>query len=156
MSRSIVDRAAPRAASEGMRGVPDGEFTAPTADEVDTYADKLLKLIPAEVIGVYLAMTSILDGATSVHAPVPWLVFLFGVFATWFYLRFTLKVTETRQLLLTSFAFVVWAFTIGGPFESLDWYRDAGGTYAGLLLAAYTFMAPQIRITKKAGTAPAG
>ncbi|MDH3588898.1 MAG: hypothetical protein OEQ74_05805 [Gammaproteobacteria bacterium] len=148
MPRAIVDAAAP-AAREGTRGVPDDGFVAPSREEVDAYADKLLKLIPAEVIGVYLAMTSILQGAGNIHAPVPWLVFIFGIFATWFYLRFTLKVKETRQLVLTALAFCIWAFTIGGPFETLEWYRDAGGTYAGLLLAGYTFMAPQIRITKK-------
>ena len=144
MSRAIVDAAAPAPASTGTRGVPDSDFTFSQASK-DEYADKLLKLIPAEVIGVYLAMTSILDGSSdTIHTIVPWLVFAFGIFATWFYLRVSLKVTQRRQLALTIAAFCIWVFTIGGPFETLDWYRP---TYAGLLLAAYTFMAPKVPIT---------
>ncbi len=139
MPRSIVNTKS-RSATASTRGGP-GEFAAPEAG-VDDYADRLLKLIPGEVITVYLAMITILKNSSDeVAAIVPWLVVVFGVAATWFYLRVTLKVTNIRQLLVTCVAFLVWAFTIGPPFDTLDWYN---GTYAGLLLAAYTFIAPKI------------
>ena len=99
----------------------------------------LLKLIPAEVIGVYLAMQSILSNAQEISRFTPLVVFLFGVFATYFYLRFTLKVSNARQLLLSVGAFCVWAYSMSSP-EQLSWYN---GTYAGLLLVAYTFIAPK-------------
>jgi hypothetical protein len=74
---------------------------------------------------------------------VPWLVFGFGAAATFFYLRVTLKVMDPRQLALSVTAFGVWAFTIGEPFSQYNWYN---GTYAGLLLIAYTFVAPQVPV----------
>lgn len=139
MSRAIVGP--PATAKVATRGVPEG--VAQAAPPADDYSDKLLKLIPGEVIGVYLSMTAILgSSADEIHEYVPWLVFLFGMVATYFYLRVTLKVTDLRQLLVTVGAFCVWAYAVGLPFqEQPDWYN---GTYAGLLLAAYTFIAPKI------------
>lgn len=155
MGRSIVTKRSGVGGGGGkqsgatVRGVPDGDFVPSadvggSADGGDDYADRLLKLIPGEVVGVYLSMQAILSNAQDVNmAVVPWLVFAFGVFATWFYLRVPLKVVNRRQILITVGAFCVWAFTIGAPFdkEHLDWWSP---TYAGLLLLAYTFIAPKI------------
>jgi hypothetical protein len=145
MGRSIVTRSAKSSAPEvSTRGVPDGDFMGEPVDEPDDYGDRLLKLIPGEVVGVYLSMQAILKNAQDVNmAIVPWVVFAFGVFATWFYLRVPLKVNNARQIAITVGAFCVWAFTIGAPFDKahLPWWSS---TYAGLLLLAYTFIAPKI------------
>jgi hypothetical protein len=147
MGRSIVTAAAtvPKVAT---RGGPDQDF-APPARPVDGYADRLVKLIPTEVIGVYFSMVTLLrHSKDTVAEAVPWLVFGFGAMATLFYLRVTLKVLDPRQLSLSVVAFCVWAFTIGEPFSRYDWYN---GTYAGLLLIAYTFVAPQVPMGQPAG-----
>ncbi|MFK8016977.1 MAG: hypothetical protein AB8G17_16235 [Gammaproteobacteria bacterium] len=147
MSRAIVTKPTIHADGASTRGVPDGGNWSLADDvagpeEVDGYADKLIKLIPGEVVTVYLSMMTLLENSRDeVAAIVPWLVFGFGVLATWFYLRVTLKVSNRRQIGITVGAFFIWAFTLGAPFENLDWYN---GTYAGLLLAAYTFIAPKI------------
>lgn len=141
MGRAIIAAAAP-AVGEATRGVPDGD--APAATGNDEYSDKLLKLIPAEIITLYMSMTKLVSDETAdqVAAAVPWVIFGFCAFATWFYMRVTLKVTDWRQLSLTVLAFCIWAFALGDPFTSvLSWYEDV---YAGLLLAGYTFMAPKI------------
>lgn len=47
------------------------------------------------------------------------------------------KVRKRLQLALSSVAFVIWVFGMGGPFSYLSWY----GSYAyvgGLLMIAYT------------------
>lgn len=145
MPRAIIS-ALPASKTGGVRGVPDGDATAAP---VDDYADKLLKLIPGEVIGVYLSMVMILNGSKAgAEGALPWLVFAFGVFATYFYLRVTLKVTDIRQLLVTVGAFCVWAYSMGKPpfVEESCLYDD---TYAGLLLVAYTFIAPKIPMGKR-------
>jgi len=154
MSRSIVTKQAP-SPDVRTRGVPDGDFkgnddASAGAGAVDNYGDRLLKLIPGEVVGVYLSMQAILSNAQDVNMEVvPWLVFAFGVFATWFYLRVPLKVINRRQIVITVGAFCVWAFTIGAPFdkEHLAWWSP---TYAGLLLLAYTFIAPKIPLGDEA------
>ncbi len=140
MGRAIQTAAA-STAKVSRRAGPDDEFIA-AAPAVDGYSDRLIKLIPAEVIGVYFSMVTVLKNSKDDVADlVPWLVFAFGAMATLFYLRVTLKVLNTRQLALSVIAFCVWAFTIGDPFSQFAWYN---GTYAGLLLIAYTFVAPQI------------
>lgn len=140
MGRAIQTAVA-STAKVSRRAGPDDEFTA-AAPAVDGYSDRLIKLIPAEVIGVYFSMVTVLKNSKDDVADlVPWLVFAFGAMATLFYLRVTLKVLNTRQLALSVIAFCVWAFTIGDPFSQFAWYN---GTYSGLLLIAYTFVAPQI------------
>jgi hypothetical protein len=142
MGRSIVTKVpAPAVAA---RAGPGSEVQAATSS--DSYGDALLKLIPAEVIGVYLAMQSILSNANSdTQRDITYLVvFLFGVFATCFYLRVSLKVTNKIQLLLSVGAFCVWAYSMMP--KEYYWYD---GTHAGLLLLAYTFIAPKIPLEIK-------
>jgi hypothetical protein len=69
---------------------------------------------------------------------------MFGILATYCYLRFSSKVTNKLQLGLSVGAFCVWAYSMVPP--DFSWYN---GTYAGLLLIAYTFIAPQITLEVK-------
>ena len=145
MGRSIVTSAPPPpsvAPGAATRSAPDG--MARPAPAADTYSDALLKLIPAEVIGVYLAMQAILANAQDISSYTPLVVFLFGVFATFFYLRYVLKVSNRMQIVLSVGAFCVWAYSTSSP-DQLSFYN---GTYAGLLLVAYTFVAPKIQLGK--------
>lgn len=145
MGRSIVTP--PPAPTVTARGGPGSDM--PSQPVGDGYGDALLKLIPAEVIGVYLAMQSILANSR----PEPndnvafTVVVLFGIFATFFYLRVTLQVKNKIQLLLSVGAFCVWAYSLMP--EDHCWYN---GTYAGLLLVAYTFIAPKIPLDSKIRT----
>jgi hypothetical protein len=141
MGRSII-KAVP-VATVASRAGPGSEIQA--VPETDGYSDALMKLIPAEVIGVYLAMQSILINATPKPDWIAFLVvFMFGIFATYFYLRVSLKVTSKLQLGLSVGAFCVWAYSMV-PLEC-TWHN---GTYAGLLLIAYTFVAPKIALEVK-------
>ena len=144
MSRAIIAKSA-APPDTATRGVPDGD--APPAVEADGYADKLVKLIPAEVISLYLSMTLILTSSDAGVGPaVPSIVYGFCAFATWFYMRYTLKVLDWRQLTVTVVAFLIWGFSTGKPYSTLEWWQEAwwNDTYSGLLLAAFTFIAPSI------------
>jgi len=136
MARSIVT-AASVAASPRTRAAPGSEpGPAPLADD---YSDALLKLIPAEVIGVYLSMQTMISSSTDAAKYVHEVVFLFGLFATYFYLNVVAKVKNKRQLGISVGAFCVWALAMhSGPGGWLN------GTYAGLILLAFTFIAPKI------------
>ena len=140
MPRAIISAATRPTAEAATRGVPEGD--AVPAAPADSYADKLVKLIPAEVISLYLSMTLILSNSSDeVHAIVPSIVYGFCAFATWFYMRYTLKVTDWRQLLVTVAAFLIWGFSFSEPFGELSWWTE---TYSGLLLAGFTFLAPNL------------
>ncbi len=163
MSRSIKTAATAASGSRTRGGLDEDVFSAPA--DVDGYADRMVKLIPAEVVAFYLFATSSLENATAanrcdtqgtgaaclstaaaggditVAAVVPWVLFFFGAFATYFYMRYPLKVTNSRQLGLTVGAFGVWAFSLGYPFTVFEWYLEA---YGGILLAAYTLIAPHV------------
>lgn len=146
MGRSIV-AAAPASAGPATRGVPDGD-SAPTSAQGDQYSDRLLKLIPGEVISLYLSLVAILSSsneATSEYAP--WVLLVFGAGATFLYLRVAQKVDNFTQLGMSVAAFCVWAIAIGGPFADQSWYS---GTYAGMTLAAFTFVAPLVPISEEA------
>ncbi len=141
MGRSIITSAP--APSVSARGGPGGEIQS--APEVDGYSDALMKLIPVEVIGVYLAMQSILMNAEPKPDWIAFLVvFMFGVFATYFYLRVSLKVASKLQVWLSVGAFCVWAYSMLP--QNFSFYN---GTYAGLMLIAYTFVAPKISLDVK-------
>ena len=87
MPRAIVTSKPAVAATSGTRGAPDGDNWSVAEDAaapqvVDDYADKLLKLIPGEVVTVYLSMMTLLETSRDeVAFIVPWLVFVFGIFS---------------------------------------------------------------------------
>lgn len=115
-------------------GAPPGSEIPPAADG---YADKLVKYIPAEIIAAFIAVNSIMHSVATPSASVYWAMFLFLTILTPVYLWRFQRVRKRTQLLLSSVAFVIWVFGIGGPFSYLSWY----GSYAyvgGLLIIAYT------------------
>lgn len=144
MGRAIVaSKPSPLSTGTASRGVPDGDAAAESSG--DKYGDRLLKLIPGEVISLYLSMVAIVSNSEDAKDDTwaPWVILSIGAIATWAYLRYTLKVTNPVQLSVSVAGFLVWAFTIGGPFQEFEWYS---GTYAGIALATFTFMAPMIPI----------
>lgn len=130
MSRAIVYE------KEGARGVSRDASAGMAPDD---YSGRLLKLIPVEVITLYVTLITVAKPDDQLPGLVLWVILLFGLGATYLYSRVTLKVTDNKQLAVTVGAFFVWALTIGGPFEELSWYSD---TYGALILPVYTFLVP--------------
>ena len=122
--------------------------------KVDDYVSQLVKFIPAEVVTFY---TAIFVSASSVAAEIPyqnvtWLMFGMGLIATLvFSLSNNKKELKTEEVdvsgqitkaILSTIAFVIWAFTLGAPFkDALSWYHPFYGT---LLMTFYTLIAPKI------------
>jgi hypothetical protein len=124
-----------------VRGSRRKEKRAPVQTP-DHYGDRLIKYIPAEVVILYLTLQSMLQSIPdSPSLTVSWGVFGFGILATFLHLSRIAKVTKKRQILISLGAFVVWAFALGGPFQTLSWYQPA---YGGMLLCCYTFLVPII------------
>jgi hypothetical protein len=110
----------------------------PTADD---YWNRLLKYIPIEVIGVYLAASDAVASVTghTKRETVLWIIFGVVLAVTPIYLRNVVGIVRPRQLIISAVAFAVWAFALGGPFaESWSGYESWMGALA-IILSAFVF-----------------
>jgi hypothetical protein len=135
MARQIVYR-------EAMRGQ-----TASDTPSQEPYEQKLLKLIPAETVAVYLSLQGVL--VSSMGAPAKaaqlnywlWVIFVVMLVLNGLYLRNVQKVTDPKQHAILAAAFLVWVFAMGGPFRSLSFYEPFMGSLA---LTLFTFVVPLV------------
>lgn len=112
-----------------------------------TYKDRLMKLIPAEVIGAYLSASAVVKsgvpGDPRGQYPYLWALLVAGVILTAAYLYRLHKVRSHLQIAASAIAFVVWIFGIGGPFEAFTWYEPFQGALAMTLV---TLLLPLLHI----------
>jgi len=120
---------------------PHEEAPAGAKTGADSYKDRLLKYIPAEVIAAFLTLSGLLKAAHDPPEWMIWAIFAFGLAATPLYLARLQHVTSKIQLTISAVAFVVWVFATGGPFADLPWYQ---APYGSVVLVAYTFFIPLI------------
>ena len=112
---------------------------------LDDKKTQLVKYIPAEIVALFIAITGILNSATGLPEIVHWIVFLGALLLTplyvWRATRDEKLPTAMGQIVISTVAFVIWVFAIGGPFVYLSWYNPA---YGDLLLLFYTFVIPLV------------
>jgi hypothetical protein len=121
--------------------VAGGNLEPPASSTTyDTYYSRLVKLIPSEIIALYLALDGIAS-AMKQKEILLWIVFGISIIGAWFYLGRMANVSQVLQRLLTIFAFTIWVYVFGGPFALLPWY-DPG--YGKLILVVYTFFVPML------------
>ncbi|MFX0114031.1 MAG: hypothetical protein ACFFB3_05755 [Candidatus Hodarchaeota archaeon] len=121
----------------------------------DSYLNSLLKLIPSELVAVYLAIQTILI-AQDVEELIFWLIAVLFVIITPIWL-FTytdipkggITLQEARQLITSTLAMGIWIFSLGGPFSFNEWYQDNAEWAVLVVLLLWTFLiAPLIQGTK--------
>jgi hypothetical protein len=111
---------------------------------VDTYFDRVIKYIPADVVSAWVFVTSVISGAPG-GVPKPlvlWIAFGCGLVVT---ALWTWKQTSqpglppaVTQILISTGAFAVWVFAlVGGPFANLTFYEPV---YGSLALVLYTLL----------------
>jgi hypothetical protein len=124
-------------------------------EKTDSYMNSLLKLIPSELVAVYLAIQTILI-EENVEELIFWLVALFFVVITPIWL-FTytdvpkdgVTLQEIRQLIASTIAMGIWIFSLGGPFSFVEWYEENVQWAVLVVLLLWTFIiAPLIQGTK--------
>jgi len=136
MSRSVISYEHRLDATPGLAA---GAKAPPPEDK---YNERLLKYIPAEAITLYLTLMALLSTQADLPWWLGWAVFVVGIAATWYYLRFLLDVKGGVQLTISCVAFVIWVFALGGPFKELAWYRPI---YGALILPIYTFFIARVK-----------
>jgi hypothetical protein len=122
-----------KATTEAPRDIAERGVTAKAAPQVttdDLYA-RILKYIPAPLIGLYLMITNLWlgvlkGGAEEVAA---WITLVaFAALVVAFLLN--RKVRRKSQIAVSVLAFVAWAAASPGPFELIGGWNEAFGTIA--------------------------
>jgi len=93
-------------------------------NDTQPFADKLVKLIPTEIVGAYMVLAGIIGfSPTSNSVPTDGMartliqvVFFILLILTPIYLRMVTGVSNLVQIIVTSISFIVWVYTLGGPF----------------------------------------
>ncbi len=116
--------------------------TAGARAAADDYLGRLVKYVPAETVGAYVAAAaSVPPGRTTAL----WIVFGASWILTPLYLWFATSRNAQRplrsQIALATIAFPVWVFAIGGPFAELPWYAANRYVASILLIFATTVFA---------------
>lgn len=105
-----------------------------SVNQNDDYMSRLLKNIPSEIVGVYIAASGVIP-ADQKGGWMLWAVFAICLVCIPLWLYFMQEVKSWLQIILTLIAFIIWIMTLGGPFLAL-WPQV---TLAGsILLILYT------------------
>jgi hypothetical protein len=115
-----------------------------TTDRVDTYADKIVKYIPADVLAAWVAACGIIAGAAETFPKnnALWICFAFGVIITPLWILRQTRAPglppASKQAAISTAAFIVWVFALPeGPFTTLPFYH---AIWASLVLIAFTLI----------------
>jgi hypothetical protein len=134
-----------RRVSVAAPATPGGRDAGPVAGGGDTYSDKLLKYIPADVVGAWVAVTGLVASAGE-DVPKPtvlWVAFVVGLGLTaWWTLKQTAapgRPPATGQTVISTVSFAVWVFALGEPF-----HVPGQKLYGSLLLIFYTLVVARI------------
>lgn len=106
---------------------------------VQSYQDRLLKLIPTEIIAAYMALQGVVPAAYAKWATLAIAVILVAL--TPLYLTRLQGVRHTGQVVMTTLAVVVWLYTLGGPFQYWGLYQPWIGS---VLLVLWTLVVPLV------------
>jgi hypothetical protein len=111
------------------------------AEPADEYKERLLKYIPAEVVALYVALLGIIQGASEGFPKneALWGITLLLLVGTPLFLSRVSGVKKRQQLIISTLAFGVWVFALGGPGAEPFPFQE---TYGAILLPVYTFFIP--------------
>lgn len=110
--------------------------------ELQDYLDRLMKMIPGEVVGLYLVGSGIIPAGQSVSLLIWTILCLAGVIALRAYGTADPAANKTPDWIhvgISSIAFLIWVYSIGGVFEA---YGAAVPYIGSLLVLAWTFFVP--------------
>ena len=118
------------------------DLPIPPPSQVNDYKDRLVKLIPSEIITAYVTVKALINGAGEQgnRQLLTWIVFGILVVLNPLYLYYVTNVKKAGQIVFSSFAFVLWVMVIGGTFTTVLGYS---AEYLGsIMLVVYTLMIP--------------
>ncbi len=130
----------------GRRIVSDQLEAKSDSAHIDGYFDKLLKYIPTEIVGGWIAITGLIKGASGI--PTDTVLWILLVIFTGITAAYILQQTYApkqppaiKQTAISTIAFIVWVFALGQPFNSLPFYNPI---YGSVVLILYNLIIPLI------------
>jgi hypothetical protein len=111
---------------------------------LNAYAERLMKMIPGEAVGLYLVGAGVLDPAEGPALALWTTVCLAAVIVVRVYGTADHALAEPadwRHVTISAVAFLVWIYSIGGPFAA---YGVASPRVGALLVLVVTFFAPYV------------
>jgi hypothetical protein len=145
MGRNIVTSA--RIDTELELAAPSGSQRAPSP-AADNYTSQIVKLIPAEIVGVYLGLQnqffSIAEPARSITQAI---IFITILILSPFYLKIAGGITDPKQRTVAIISYTIWGISLGGPFAYLlDLVHSpvTAQQIGGGLIMLYTLVVPLI------------
>jgi len=126
-----------------IAGLDSGQL----APKEDPYFSKVIKLIPADIVSVYLAVFNIIKSNSQNsgrNAALQWIVFGLILIITPFYLKKVAKIVTVKQIILCTVSFVFWVFSLGGPLEGKVIAGYSVQFLAALILPIYSLFIPLV------------
>ena len=105
--------------------------------EAQKYKDRLLKLIPSEIIAAYMILSGIIPQNSAKWGTL--IVSIVLLILVPFYLWKIHNVKHSPQIIVTSISFVVWVYSLGGPFQFWGVYKSWIGS---VILVLWTLIVP--------------
>jgi hypothetical protein len=137
---------APDAALVGAGGgAAVGAAAATNAGDLNFYVEKLLKMIPSEVIGLYLVGSGVIPAKSPPEVLLVWSIVCF-VIAILFRAMGTRDAARNKGpqwgvVAVSAAAYVIWLYSLGGSFK--DYLGNLYQPYVGsLLVLLWTVLVP--------------
>ncbi|ODS30025.1 MAG: hypothetical protein SCARUB_04870 [Candidatus Scalindua rubra] len=107
--------------------------------ENQNYRARLLKLIPSEIVAAYMVLAGIIPEDSAKWGTL--IVSIVLLVLVPFYLSRFQDVKRASQLVVTMISFVVWIYSLGGPFEAWSLHE---AWIASVILILWTLIVPLV------------
>lgn len=119
-----------------------------TKETPDNYVTQIVKLIPAEIVGVYLGIQNLLfklDDPSKSYIQIVIFILILAIIPK--YLERVGGITDPNQRMISLISYIIWAISLGGPFAYfLDRIESTipAQTIGGILIMLYTIIVPML------------
>ncbi|WP_205510190.1 hypothetical protein [Longitalea arenae] len=135
MSRQIQRKSAP------------GVIRPQAANNEDPYLAKVIKLVPADVIAVYLGVFTLIKNQAPKpgdDAPMQWIVLALVLIIMPFYLKRAAGIKDGKQIMVSMVSFLIWVLSLGGPLYYLPQGLYSPQFIGAILVPIYTLVVPLV------------
>jgi len=117
-------------------------------NSTQSYADKLVKLVPTEIVGAYMVLSGMIGVSpassskpTDMSSALIIVVSIILLALTPLYLLRISRVKNVIQIVVTTLSFAIWVYTLGGPFVVAGIYYPI---IASIVLVLWQMIVPMI------------